>query len=295
MSGLIRLAGSLGLLALVAVQVGDEALQQLRGARADWLLLAAALALLQVILSAWRWRYTAGRLAIPLAPGLAIREYYLATLINQTLPGGVLGDAQRAWRHGRGLPRKGPAFQAVVIERFSGQIAMAALALGAWLATPGLAAHTRLAVLAAAGGIMAVAALALMAWLGRYRASNPRRGWLYEWAMALRRGLLARDVLPLQLGASLLVATGHIMVFICCLQALGASGDALLWSALIPPVLFAMLIPFSVAGWGLREGAAALLWPLAGLPAAEGVAAAVLYGLMGLLSGLPGLLTLLRR
>ena len=39
-------------------------------------------------------------------------------------------------------------------------------------------------------------------------------------------------------------------------------------------------IPLSVAGWGIREGAAALVWQAAGLEAAEGVAASVSYGVV---------------
>ncbi len=63
----------------------------------------------------------------------------------------------------------------------------------------------------------------------------------------------------------------------------------------MPWVLLAMAIPLSVAGWGIREGAAALVWQAAGLDAAEGVAASVSYGLVVLLSTLPGALVLQRR
>ncbi|HRM70851.1 MAG TPA: lysylphosphatidylglycerol synthase domain-containing protein, partial [Thauera phenylacetica] len=61
---------------------------------------------------------------------------------------------------------------------------------------------------------------------------------------------------------------------------------------LVPWVLLAMAIPLSVAGWGVREAAAALVWQAAGLEAAEGVAASVSYGVVVLLSTLPGALAL---
>jgi hypothetical protein len=95
--------------------------------------------------------------------------------------------------------------------------------------------------------------------------------------------------------ASFTVAAGYVGGFVCCLMALGPAGGITIWIALIPPVLFAMLIPLSIAGWGIRESAAALLWPMAGLPAAEGVAAAILYGAISLLAGVPGVMVLLRR
>ena len=61
---------------------------------------------------------------------------------------------------------------------------------------------------------------------------------------------------------------------------------------LVAPVLVTMLLPVTVAGWGLREGAAAALWHAVGLTAADGVAISVAYGLLVLVSSLPGLLFL---
>ena len=54
---------------------------------------------------------------------VAVREYYLAMFLNQVLPGGVLGDVTRAWRHAR-LEDTGRAVRAVVFERASGQLVM---------------------------------------------------------------------------------------------------------------------------------------------------------------------------
>jgi hypothetical protein len=54
-------------------------------------------------------------------------------------------------------------------------------------------------------------------------------------------------------------------------------------------ILLAMLIPLTIGGWGLREGAAAWLFPLAGATAAEGLAASVAFGLVFLCVALPGL------
>ncbi len=63
---------------------------------------------------------------------------------------------------------------------------------------------------------------------------------------------------------------------------------------LVPVCLAAMLVPVGIGGLGLREGAAAALWPLAGHPAEAGVAAALLFGLAALLAALPGAAVLAR-
>ncbi|MEX0430140.1 lysylphosphatidylglycerol synthase transmembrane domain-containing protein [Spiribacter insolitus] len=292
MPRLIRLLVSAGILGFIALQFGDGVVGQLQRIELRWILAGLVITVLQVILSAWRWRFTATRLQLTLAAGTAVREYYLATLVNQILPGGVIGDAQRAWRHGSDAPRRTPAFQAVVIERFSGQLAMAGLAILSWwlwppgdgLITIGNAARTALLALAVLTG---GAGLAI--------AIGWRPPWLRDWWQALQRALLTPAVLPVQLLASLLVAASYIAVYACCVMALAPSSSAADWLPLIPLVLFTMLIPASIAGWGLREGAAAILWPMAGLPAAEGISAAVLYGGLTLLASTPGLVSLTRR
>jgi len=60
-------------------------------------------------------------------------------------------------------------------------------------------------------------------------------------------------------------------------------------AALGSVLLLSMVIPLTVAGWGIRESAAAILWPLAGLPAEQGVALSVGYGALVFVSSLPGL------
>jgi hypothetical protein len=56
-------------------------------------------------------------------------------------------------------------------------------------------------------------------------------------------------------------------------------------------VLLAMVLP-NVAGWGPREGATAWLFGAAGLGAAQGVATAVVFGVMMFVASLPGAVVL---
>jgi hypothetical protein len=59
--------------------------------------------------------------------------------------------------------------------------------------------------------------------------------------------------------------------------------------------LLAMGLPVNVGGWGPREGVAALVFGSAGLGAALGLTTAVVYGVLGLVSSLPGAGVLLLR
>jgi hypothetical protein len=56
-------------------------------------------------------------------------------------------------------------------------------------------------------------------------------------------------------------------------------------------VLLAAALP-NVAGWGPREGVTAWAFAAAGLGAADGVATAVVYGVMVFVAGLPGAVVL---
>jgi len=249
---------------------------------------ALALTVFQVALSAWRWRYTVERLGLPLAYGVAVREYYLATFLNQVLPGGVLGDVNRAWRHGSGAGERLSAVHGVAIERLSGQLVLALVVVisGSWLLGSGRVAAGQwnggLWLGAGVIGVFLALWLALKTGLAAY-LQRLRRD-LYE-------SLLNRTVLPVQIGSSLLVLASYLGVFLCLAWGAGyieSTESAAIIVSLGSILLLSMVVPLTVAGWGIREGAAALLWPMAGLPAEQGVALSVGYGALVLVSSLPG-------
>jgi hypothetical protein len=103
-----------------------------------------------------------------------------------------------------------------------------------------------------------------------------------------RRAVWAREVRHRQVLLSIGTVVLNIATFACCAAAVGVMLAPAAAMVLVPLILFTMLIPITVSGWGLREGAAAMLLPLAGATAAEGFAASVAFGLVVLFSALPG-------
>ena len=85
-----------------------------------------------------------------------------------------------------------------------------------------------------------------------------------------------------------MVVATYLATYLVAARAVGVETPLPVLLPLVAPVLMSMLIPVTVAGWGLREGAAAVLWGAVGLTAADGVLVSVAYGLLVLAGSAPG-------
>jgi len=279
---LLRFAVTLVLLSVLAVVLDlREVVERISHLRPGWVVAALGVTVLQVMASGWRWRFTASRLAVDLPLRRAVSEYYLATFLNQVLPGGVLGDVSRAWRHARSEDTVLPSVHAVILERLSGLIVMASVAVvsGLFLVrTVSLAAVILI-------GVIVGAAYAVRR-VTHFPAAE-------QFTKDARTALLEGPALPIQLVTSGLVVASYLLVFLMAARSVGVDTSATLLLMLAGPVLMTMLVPVTVAGWGLREGAAAALWSVLGMTPLDGVAISVAYGLLVLISSLPGAVVVL--
>jgi len=247
---------------------------------------AAAIAVPTTVCCAWRWRLVSRGLGsdLPLRP--AIGAYYRSQFLNTVLPGGVLGDVHRAVRRGRDVGDVGHGVRGVVWERTAGQVVQAGLTVVFLLALPS---PVRSSMPVVVVSVMAVTLSVVL--LGRTLSRRGSR-WMARTARALaadlRLGLLARRAWPGVVLASALVVAGHAATFLLAARTAGSTAPPVQMLPLALLVLMAMALPTSIAGWGPREGAAAWVFALAGLGAAEGVATAVVYGVMALVATLPG-------
>ena len=263
---------------------GRAVIAQLEQIDLRWVVFGFVLSFGQTLLSAWRWRYTAGRLGLRLPFAEAVREYYLAMFINQVCPGGIVGDLSRALRHAR-TTETGPAIRAVILERLSGQMVMICVALAAVMALPD-------DVLGAVPFgwvflfLLSLITVVVMTLVRRHASDN---GTLFDKVLRdTRVAVFSRDAFPVQLISSCAIVATYLAVFGVAAQAIGSDTPLSILVPLIPIVLLAMLLPISIAGWGVREGVAAVLWAAAGLSAVEGAAISAAYGLVIFISSLPG-------
>jgi uncharacterized membrane protein YbhN (UPF0104 family) len=295
-----RMLAGAGIIAVLLWRLGSGAfLDGLRVIGAGDVLAAFAIGLTTTVFSAWRWCLVARGLGLQLSLPGAIAEYYKALFLNAALPGGVLGDVDRAVQHGRGEGDVGRGVRAVVLERTAGQIVLVGVGLIVLLTVPSpvlsqLQRHgatVGLTALAAAG----IAAVALLVGARVRRGTSKIAGAARTGVTEIRTGLLARRNWPGIVLASAVVLGGHLATFVVAARAAGSTASLLTLAPLMLLALLAMSLPVNIGGWGPREGVTAWAFGAAGLSAGQGLTIAVAYGLFAFVAALPGAVVLVAR
>ncbi len=270
MTKTLRMTASVALLAWLAwrtdwAQVGGAF------ARLDltlWLLGVALYAATQVV-SSVRWAQLARPLGFRQPLGRFVNFYFVGMFFNLVLPTSVGGDVVRAWYLDGRSGRKLSAFLSVLIDRGSGLLvllllACAAVAVAPVELPPGLAGGVWATGFASLAGL-AVLAVVSRRWAGR-RALATRPGWRGRAGRLLsaigdlqtvflpRRGLLLTTTL-----LSVAVQAANVVLVWLIGRALGAPVPAAYYAILVPVVTLLTLLPVSLNGMGVREGATLLL------------------------------------
>jgi uncharacterized membrane protein YbhN (UPF0104 family) len=284
---LLRLAAGVIVLWFLWRQVGAAPFED--GLRAvTWQAVVATVTLtaLTTVCSAWRWRVVARALGVDIGLPGAVGAYYRSLFLNSVLPGGVLGDVNRAVAHGRRAGDVARGLRAVGWERLWGQVIQAVVTVLVLLTLPSPVRPALPYVVVGVAGVAGCAALVVR------RAARRGRSRLAPAARAvsadLRSGLLAPDVWPQLTLTSALVVAGHTVTFVIAARVAGCTAPLGELIALLMVVQTAVVIPLSIGGWGLREGVAAWAFSAAGLGAATGVTVATLYAVLMLAAVAPG-------
>jgi hypothetical protein len=243
-------------------------------------------------LQAWRWVIVARAMAVVLPFSAAWSIVLVGLFFNQALPSSIGGDAARVWRLRRAGVRVGLSIRTVVLDRLVALLALLVIAtaglpaLMSWIADQPLRWAVPLLLACGFSGfgcLLLIDTPLLRSLFGKIRTDE---------VVALGRGahgvfLRPPCILP-ALGLSLLIhAVVCASVFLIGVD-LGA--DLTFWQMLVlfPPVLLLSMVPFSVAGWGVREGAMITALGLIGVPPAVAFSVSVLYGIVMVAVGLTG-------
>ena len=133
----VRLLGGAAIIAVLFWRLGSGAfVDGFRVIGPGTLLAAFLIGATTTVFSAWRWCLVARGLGLRLSLRGAIAEYYKALFLNAALPGGVLGDVDRAVQHGREEGDVGRSVRAVVLERTAGQVVLVSVGVTVLLTVP---------------------------------------------------------------------------------------------------------------------------------------------------------------
>jgi Lysylphosphatidylglycerol synthase TM region len=290
---LLRLAVGLTVLWFLVRLVGAGPFENgLRAVTWPAVVAVGSLTALTTVASAWRWRVVARALGISIDMPAAVGAYYRSLFLNSVLIGGVLGDVHRAVTHGRRAGNVARGLRAVAWERLCGQVIQAVATAVVLLTLPSPVRPALPYILLAVAGVAGCAALVVRgaARRGRSRLARAARAVAED----LRCGLLAADVWPKLMLASVLVVAGHTAAFVIAARVAGSTAPLGELVALLMVVQTATAIPLGIGGWGPREGVGAWAFAAAGFGAATGVTVTILYAVLMLAAVTPGAGLLLR-
>jgi len=240
-----------------------------------WLVATLLLVLGCLLAGAIRWWTALRGLDVPLSRKRVIAIFFIGHFFNGFLPGTTGGDVARAVYAARGVPAHKPeAVMSIMIERLAGIAMLLLLTIAGLLASPEHChLHMAMILLIGATSLILIMLLALpdmqhfAAWPGlRQIARHPRLGPVVVRLYTALRLCQTRRVLALELlGWSLLQHACAIASWLTLAYGFGLTFRVVPFLLLIPAVLTAQMIPLTLGGLGVREGAAASLLPGAGI------------------------------
>lgn len=270
---------------------GEEVVGSISAISGGTVLISSGFLVVQTFVLALRWYMVATTMGALLGCKKAISFTFIGVFFNQVLPTSFGGDAVRIWRAYRdGLSLTG-AINSVVLERISGTVVLVLLGslsvvfLRDHITDPTLRAGF---VLALPIALIALAVLMFVDRLPFLPASIQRLARDAQFAADTRRVFFDKSTMSVLFLASLL---SHFLAAMAAYVIASGLDVALpLWEFM--PYMFlvsiVVLLPISVAGWGVRESAMVIILGFAGVAPEESFALSVLLGIMMIIAGLPG-------
>jgi len=260
------------------------------------LVLAIFFQLLSTLLAGYRWGRVMKKMDFGQKSEFYMRSYFKGSFFNQGLPTSIGGDAVRVLDVASTGHRKRDAFIGVFIDRILGLAGLLILNLAANFFLPGLLPENlflmiNLIVLAGLLGFIT------FIYIHNVKALHKGRLLTYILRVSAQLNQILHDIrsISFHLIVGVLIHLFSIINIYLVGQSVGLEYSLLTIAVIVPPVILLTLIPVSLAGWGIREGAMIGLFGLIGGVAANILSMSILYGIILIVASLPGLYTYLHR
>lgn len=269
----LRLAASVVMLAVLVPRVELRSLfPEWDAGTLEWLAAALVVTFLGIVLSAVRWQRVLAALDVPSRMSSLVAHQFAGVFVGNFLPSTIGGDVLRVARLTAGNGRGPDSFASVVLERLTGWIVLpvitlAALALNPGLLRLGLASQAALAV--SIGTLVLLAVVVTVASGDRLGRRLADHDGLLRFLNAVHLGLVRFRKRP-GLAFEVLVAgfVYQLAVVLAAFLASEALGLDVGWTAMMafmPAVAILQVLPVTIGGLGVREGAFVLFLSRGGL------------------------------
>lgn len=289
---LLKIAISLALIAIV-LRAFDVRGVVSHFAKVDaaTLVLVIAIALSIALLHTARWIAVIRATGAELDFKTALQVVLIGHFFNQALPSSVGGDAVRIWCAYRAGLSFGAAANTVIIDRALTLVSLLLLTAAGlpWLfeivADPVARWALSTVLIAGIAGFGAFLALKrLPEVIARWRVMRALLGLAALGRIVVFSARLA--LATVLLSAVSFIGCSLIVFYLANAMQLHITlRDCIL---LVPPVILVSVVPISIAGWGVREGAMVVAFGFISVPASAAFAVSVLFGLTLAAASLPG-------
>ena len=268
-------------------------IELLLNAHKGYSIAALGVILIQVVVISFRWKNVLFHLNILDSFEEILRITWIGLFFNQVLPSSIGGDAFRTYY----LHKKGHSLVSsmlgVLIDRVFGVIALVILVIVTFwfLITIVNEPITRWGLYIIAGSSV----LAICALLSMDLFTKSMLNWKFIRGVRSISYESRRLVLSFSPGIKLIVLSllNHILTIISILfLSVGIGLDAHWFGIIIimPIASLIMMVPVSIAGWGIREGVLIIGLGYLGIGPESALALSLLYGILMLIISLPGFL-----
>jgi len=258
-------------------------------------LLALILQIASNSVAASRWFLIMKKIGFSMPFSFFLKSYFKGSFFNQGLPTSIGGDGLRVLDCAR-AGRTEDAFFGVFIDRIIGLAGLLLLNIIALIYN-----HTilprKITLLLFTILLLLIVGLIGLFFLRKIRFFSNRRylGYLQRLSERYFQVYSSPVSAGIQIGLSIATHLLAMTAFFILGRDMGLDYPLSVYLVLVPPVVLLIILPISLAGWGIREGALVGFFLLIGADKAKVVSFSLLYGVTALVASLPGLFVYLNQ
>jgi hypothetical protein len=295
---LLRIAISLGLIAWILMNVDrTQLLESMRTIDPGFLLLAQAAYFVVNGICAWRWQVLLAGRGVAVGYPRLLRYFLNGLFFGNFLPTTVGGDLMRAYLVSDDCGTRSEALASVLVDRFIGLFGVIVTGVIGLILVARTGQEAALLRYMALGVGLTLALLAVFLNKGimrRFRVLlrlplvNRLEQKLVEFYHSLYVYRSQRREVALALALSLLVQLGVVLTVFVISRALGSDISITPFFLYMPVIAAVSMLPVSINGWGLMEGAFIVFFGRAGMSGTEALTLGFIYHLVAVAVSLSG-------